>query len=229
MTRTPALRAGVVALGAAVVLSACGQDDGAPADRPGAAPAAVASSSAPPVDPSVRAEQEAVHRQVTAALHAERTSRATYGAPPAYLPKARLPVHRVLTATAGRPVLVVEGDTVALATPGARARATLVGPVVPAGTEGAAVLPARFDLTLAAGHGPLHLAARDFTIVDEHGRLHRASLTLRDGRPVPAELSLMRPVRLVLRARLPTGDGQVRFAPRAGAAIATWDFVVETD
>ncbi|UTI66104.1 hypothetical protein NBH00_07830 [Paraconexibacter antarcticus] len=229
MTRAPALLAGVVALGATVVLSACGQDDGAPAAGVGAAPPTMAAAPAAPLDPAVRAEQEAVHRQVTTALRRTRASRAAYGTPPAYLPKARLPVHRVLTATAAHPVLVVEGDTVAVDTPDVRARVTLVGPAVPAAAQGAAVAPARFDLTVAAGRGPVRLAARDVTIVDEHGRRQRASLTMRDGRPVPARLSLVRPVRLVLRARLPTGDGQVRLAPRGGAAVATWDFVVETD
>jgi hypothetical protein len=198
----------------------------------GAAVALIVSSgkSGTPSRPSGR---PVVHREAGTAVGTPRTeaSKAKYGGIPSWLPKATVRVGRVVTATPTHPRLAIEGDTVAVHLPGGRAMVTAVGPQVP--EEGAVPVPAtspcRFALTLAAVHGSVPIDSHTFSFLSEHGQLHRARVTLRGGGRPPSRVSAGHPVTVSLSAVLPTGNGQLRWAPLGGRPVASWDFDVEID
>lgn len=152
----------------------------------------------------------------------------TYGGLPSYLPKATLPVNRVVNASATRPKVGVEGDTVAVTLEAGHVLATVVGPAVPA-----SVIPpppttqATFTVTLAAATGdvPINIAA--FTIVDELGRLHHPQRPP-GAIPPPAAPSSRGPVTFQLTDVLPVGAGTIRWAPQ-GTQVMGWEFTVEID
>jgi hypothetical protein len=151
---------------------------------------------------------------------------------PSWLPRATVPAgDRVLAATPRRPRLAIEGDTVALRLPGGRAMVTAVGPAVP--EEGQqpipATSPARFTLTIAAVHGSIPLSSRDFLFLGEHGDRTGARVALRGGGHLPRRVVAGRPVTVTLSAVLPTGNGQLRWAPVGHKAVVSWDFDVEID
>jgi hypothetical protein len=160
-----------------------------------------------------------------------RSSADTYGGLPSWLPKATVPVGRILRASAAHPVLAIEGDAVTVGLSTGRATVTTVGPEVP--EEGRfpvpATTPCRFDVSFAAGRGAVPLRSSAFTIVDELGHLHRPHITLRGGGPVPALLPQGRIVTLTMSAVLPTGGGRLRWAPQGGRPLVAWDFDVEID
>jgi len=92
-------------------------------------------------------------------------------------PRPKAPAHRILTATPRHAVLAVEGDTIEIVVPGARGRATVVGPDVPDRDQGTFQDTARvrFDVTFAAVRGSLPLARSMFTVTDgQRDRLSRA-------------------------------------------------------
>jgi Phosphoesterase family len=151
---------------------------------------------------------------------------------PSWLPRAAVPAaDRVLTATPQRPRLGIEGDTVAVRLLGGRAMVTAVGPAVP--EEGQqpvpATSPARFTFTVSAVHGSIPLSSRDFTFLGEHGERNGARVTLRGGGRLPRRIVAGRPVTLTLSSVLPTGNGQLRWAPLGGKPVVSWDFDVEID
>jgi hypothetical protein len=151
---------------------------------------------------------------------------------PSWLPNATVPpADRVVTATASRSRLAIEGDTVAVRLPGGRAKVTAVGPAVP--EEGQSPVPAtspcQFTVTLAAVHGSIPLSARDFRFLGEHGQRNGARVTLRGGGRLPRRIVAGRPVTLTLSAVLPTGNGQLQWAPLGSRPVVSWDFDVEID
>lgn len=174
-----------------------------------------------------------VHREAGTAVGTPRTeaSKAKYGGIPSWLPKATVRVDRIVTATPTHPRLAIEGDTVAVHLPSGRATVTAVGPDVP--EEGAfpvpVTSPCRFAVTLAAVHGSIPIDFRAFSFLSEHGRPYRARVTLPGGGRAPGRVAAGRPVTLSLNAVLPTGNGQLRWAPLGGRPIASWDFDVEID
>ena len=155
----------------------------------------------------------------------------TYGDIPSWLPTAAVPVGRVVAATQAHPWLAVEGDTVRVILPRGQATATAVGPAVP--EEGQFPVPATtrctFTLTLTGVSGtiPLHPAA--FTILDEQSQLHHPAVTARDGEPPQATAAPGKTVTLTITAVLPTGNGQLQWAPLGGKPVVSWDFDVEID
>src|SRR5205807_2037149 len=96
-----------------------------------------------------------------------------YGGIPAWLRAVTPRTSRTLRASAGHPVLAVQGDTVRTAVRGRLVRATAIGPSVPASLPGAARsnAPATFTVTLT-GAGRV-VSTRAFTLVDETGAVHR--------------------------------------------------------
>jgi hypothetical protein len=183
--------------------------------------------------PSRPSGRPVVHREAGTAVGTPRAqaSKAKYGGIPSWLPKATVRVSRVVTATPTHPQLAIEGDTVAVHLPGGRAMVTAVGPQVP--EEGAVPVPAtspcRFAVTLAAVHGSVPIDSHAFSFLSEHGQLHRARVTLRGGGRPPSHVSAGHPVTVSLSAVLPTGNGQLRWAPLGGRPVAAWDFDVEID
>jgi hypothetical protein len=206
------MAAAVIVAGAAVALIVSSSKSGAPS-RPSGRPV--------------------VHREAGTAVGTPRTeaSKAKYGGMPSWLPKATVRVGRTVTATPTHPQLAIEGDTVAVHLPGGRAMVTAVGPQVP--EEGAypvpATSPCRFAVTLAAMHGSVPIDSDAFSFLSEHGQLHTARVTLRGGGRAPSRVSAGHPVTVSLSAVLPTGNGQLRWAPLGGRPVASWDFDVEID
>jgi hypothetical protein len=164
-------------------------------------------------------------------LAGRRASHARFGVVPAWLPRARVPVDRTVTASPAHPWLAIEGDTVIVALPSGRVRATAVGPQVPEDGRFPVprTTPCTFVVTLAGSSGTVAIAAPAFTIVDELGRLHHPRVTLAGGRPLPARLTRGRAVSLRIRGVLPTGAGTLRWSPAGVRPVVSWDFAVEID
>jgi hypothetical protein len=154
-----------------------------------------------------------------------------YGGIPSWLPKPRIPVNRVVQASAAHPWLGIEGDTISVHLPGAHVLVTAVGPTVP--EEGRfpvpATSPCTFSVTFTVLAGTIDLSARSFTILDELSHLHLPHVTVAGGLPIPRFLAAGDTVTLIVRDVLPTGGGQLRWAPSGAKPIASWDFDVEID
>jgi hypothetical protein len=154
-----------------------------------------------------------------------------YGGLPSWLPKATVPVGRVLQASAARPQLGIEGDSIVVHVGSAEVTTTAVGPQVP--EEGQFPVPATtlctFDVTLANAHGTISLRPQDFTTVDELGGLHSLKVALLGGGRMPAQIRSGQTLTLVMSAVLPTGNGTLRWSPGATQPVASWDFAVEID
>jgi hypothetical protein len=154
-----------------------------------------------------------------------------YGGLPSWLPKAKVPVGRILQASSVKPQLGIEGDTFVVHVGGTEVTATAVGPQVP--SEGQfpvpPTTPCTFDVTLANASGTISLRQQDFTTVDEFGDLHSLRVTLQGGGRMPASIRPGQTVTLALTAVLPTGNGTLRWSPGSSKPIASWDFAVEID
>ncbi len=173
------------------------------------------------------------HHGTSSAAHASSTghSSARYGGIPSWLPKARVPVGRVVHATEARPALAIEGDSVSVSLARGQVLATAVGPSVP--EEGRfpvpATSPCTFIVTFAAASGAVPLSPAAFTIVDELGRVHHPRVTAMGGGPMPRQVAPGRSVSLSVYDVLPTGNGSVDWTPTGARPIVAWDFEVEID
>jgi len=157
---------------------------------------------------------------------------ARYGGIPSWLPKAKVTVGRVASASAAHPWLAIEGDTVSVRLAHGRAAVTAVGPAVPESGRFPvpASSPCTFTVTFAAAAGSVPLRARDFSFLDELGRIHsNPRVRLLDGGALPRSLGPGRPVSITVHAVLPTGNGRLRWAPAGARPIVSWDFDVEID
>ena len=69
--------------------------------------------------------------------------------------------------------------------------------------------------------------AGDFTFVDEMGNVHHPQVTA--GSTPAATVAGSGEEQVSIHDVLPTGAGQLRWAPDGSTVIATWDFSVEID
>lgn len=163
--------------------------------------------------------------------HASPHASAKYGGLPSWLPKATIPVGRIVHASPSHSVLGIEGDTVAVQLPGAGVYATAVGPAVPESGRFPvpATSPCTFVITFADASGAIPIDPAAFTITDEQGRLHHPKVTALHGGAPPSHLTPGKPVSLELYAVLPTGSGSLSWAPDSRRPIVSWDFDVEID
>jgi hypothetical protein len=156
---------------------------------------------------------------------------ATYGGLPSWLPKPKVHVNRILTASAAHPALSIQGDAVAVELPHGRVLATAVGPEVP--EEGhfpvPASTPCTFIVTFASASGTIPLDPAAFTFLDDHGHVHHPRVTAMDGGPPPTTVPPGKTVSLRLHDVLPTGDGGLAWAPEGGRTLVGWDYTVEID
>jgi hypothetical protein len=156
---------------------------------------------------------------------------ARYGGIPSWLPKATVPVGRIVTADAAHPALAIQGDTVHVLVPPGGVMATAVGPQVP--EEGRfpvpATSPCSFVVTFAAAHGTIPLRAAQFTILDELSRVHHPHVTAINGAAAPTDVTAGHPVSLEVSDVLPTGGGRLRWSPGGVTPVVSWDFDVEID
>lgn len=223
----------LVALAGCLALAGCGSTGTSSTTSTAGSvrPAASATAAPAPVSPALRKQEEAIHAQVIASLHNLKDKHVRYGTPPANLPKAKIPVDRVVTATLSHPALAIQGDTVRLVLGTGSALATGVGPDVPYRIQGTSALhtPATFDVTFAGVNGRVPLSASLFTITDEQGEVHHPRISVLGGGRLPAFVPTGRAFNLVLNSYLPQGNGQLRYSPGGGRWVVAWDFDVETD
>jgi hypothetical protein len=158
-------------------------------------------------------------------------SGARYGGLPAWLPKAKPQVGRVLHASAAHPALSIEGEAVMVTLAGAHVLVTAVGPQVP--EEGRfpvpPVTPATFIVTLASASSEIPLNTSAFTFTDEQGKVHHPRMTAIGGGTPPSHTTPGQPVSVMLHDILPTGDGGLSWRPEGVRPIASWDYTVEID
>ncbi len=154
-----------------------------------------------------------------------------YGGLPSWLPRATVPVGRIVHASPSHSVLGIEGDTVAVTLAGGGVYATAVGPSVPESGKFPvpATSPCTFVITFARTSGVIPISPADFTITDEEGHLHHPTVTALHGGAPPTPLTPGKPVSLKLYAVLPTGSGSLSWAPASDRPIVSWDFDVEID
>lgn len=162
-------------------------------------------------------------------MRTARPSRASRASQPGSRGTSRLPARYAwLACLCG---LAAEGDTVRVDLADGQLLATAVGPAVP--EEGQfpvpATTPCTFTITLAGVSGAVPLRAGAFTIRDEQGRVHHPRVAGRDGRPAPATASAGHAVTVTLKTVLPTGAGELQWAPQGGTPVVSWDFDVEID
>lgn len=165
--------------------------------------------------------------------HSKTSTSATakYGGLPSWLPKATIPVGRVVQASPAHAALGIEGDTVAVKLAGGDVYATAVGPSVPESGKFPVppTTPCTFVVTFARVSGAVPLSAGAFAITDEEGHLHHPKVAALHGGALPSRLTPGKPVSLELHAVLPTGSGSLSWAPASRRPIVSWDFDVEID
>lgn len=159
------------------------------------------------------------------------SSTARYGGLPSWLPRASVPVGRIVGASTAHPVLGIEGDTVAVRLAGASSDATAVGPSVPESGKFPVprTSPCTFIVTFAGTSGVVPISPAAFTITDEQGRLHHPKVTALHGGMPPSQITSGKPVLLEIYAVLPTGSGSLSWAPASRRPIVSWNFDVEID
>lgn len=158
-------------------------------------------------------------------------SNATYGALPSWLPKATVPVGRVVTASAAHPWLAIEGDTVDVRLPHGTAAVTTVGPYNdPSGRFPLpALLRSTFVMTFAHVTGTVPISARDFVVIDEHGFRFDPVVRSSTGGAPPSAITPGAPVSIHLVVNLTEGSGLLRWSPNGKTTVVGWDYTNEYD
>ncbi len=159
-----------------------------------------------------------------------------YGQIPSWIPRQKQPSDSVVSATTAKPVLAaVEGDTVLARLPGGSAYVTAVGPSVPNWVQTYAhrnlwtadsLAPSTFTFTVARAAGALPLRASAFEIQTQEGQIVHPAVSLANGRPLAATVKLGRSVTLTLRAKLPEGEGAIRWAD-GNRTLVVWMYSLE--
>jgi hypothetical protein len=174
------------------------------------------------------------HRRTVAAAAGQK-----YGRIPSWIPKATQPSDRIVSATTAHPVLAaVEGDTVRADTGAGSGYVTAVGPSVPGWVENYAhngqwtsssLAPSTFTLTVAQPKGTIPLKAADFSILTSGGQIVHPAVTLAGGGALPSTVAAGRPLNLTLRAKLPEGEGALRWGPGGKRVLVAWIYALELD
>ena len=151
---------------------------------------------------------------------------------PSFLPAKTLRASDdgVLTGTASKPALTVEGGAVEVKTPAWSVQVVVSGPVVPG--EGLPYQPAgttcTWTVTMSNATAPVPIALADFNSIDHLGRIYH--LTFVQGQPVPpSTLTPARKISFELRSYEAVGEGLMRWAPIGQKIVAMWDYEVEND
>ncbi len=165
------------------------------------------------------------------AIGTPHASTAKYGGLPAWLPKSKTPVGRVLHASHAHPALSIQGEAISVDLGDAHVLATAAGPSVP--EEGKTPVPetspCTFVVTFAHAQGTVPISAASFAFIDEQGHVRHPHVTAMDGGAPPSRISPGQTVSLTVKDVLPTGDGALMWTPSGKRPIASWDFDVEID
>jgi len=155
----------------------------------------------------------------------------TYGTLPSWLPKAPIPVGRVVQASTEHPWVGIEGDTVVVHMNGHHVNAVLVGPAVP--EEGDFPIPkttaSTFTLTLSGATGSIPIVPSHFLIFDEEGHRYLPQITSLDRGPAPTVVRPGHPVTLRLFNYLPPGAGEVVWTADGKRPVVSFEYVTEID
>jgi hypothetical protein len=162
-----------------------------------------------------------------------------YGKIPSWIPQQKAPSDRIVGATAAHPVLAAaEGDTVNAHLRAGTAYVTGVGPSVPNWVQNyahegrwtaASLAPSTFTFTIAQPKGAVPLKASAFSILTEAGQIVHPSVTMSGGQPLPATVEAGKPLNLTLKAKLPEGEGALRWAPEGNRVLVAWMYELELD
>ena len=225
-----------VAVVAAAVLTACGTASSTRGG--GSSPATPGGIAKPPaISAKLKAQEEAIHKQVLAALHAAPPANVKPGIP-SFIPRATLKTNRILIATPRRPALSIDGDGVVLDLTQGRSLVTVNGPYIPSKVAGSndPETPATFRVAISGARGSVPLLPGDFAIVDSIGSVHYPVVTVVGGGAVPKAVTAGRRLTLEMRTVLPVGAGAMLYNTTGAnafkhksRALAAWDFNVETD
>jgi hypothetical protein len=164
--------------------------------------------------------------------HHSAAVKGAFGTYPTFLPRSTIEAgaaHRIVDATASKPALASQGDTVRVHTGGATVLATVAGPEVPNVGLSAAYTtsPATWTLTLSHATKAIPLSASAFNAVDDSGRIYRLSV-VKDS-TLPPSITPGQTVTTKLFATVATGEGRLRWIPTGHLAPVEWDYVVEID
>jgi hypothetical protein len=187
------------------------------------------------VSAAVRAQEQAIHAEVMAGLHAPVPKGLKPGIP-GFIPRDTTAVNRIVTATQSHPQLAIAGDSVVLDLAGGHTLATMNGPLYNnkyVGTNDPTV-PAQFLLTFANTHGTIPLAQDDFTILDQLGNNIVPTIRVKGGGALPKRLNSGRRLTLIMSTIIAVGDGSIVYNPtgivKSGhEPLVGWDFIVEDD
>jgi hypothetical protein len=159
-----------------------------------------------------------------------RATKTKYGGIPSFLPTTSAPPHRVVEASVTEPHLAVQGDTVSVKLAHGHVLATVVGPKVPPFVSPPPeAVTATFTISLAQAVGTVPVAARDFTVSDQLGRLVHPQLVTGEV-PLPHAVPASGHLTFELTAVLPTGEGVIHWSPGGSRTPpVSWDFIVEDD
>ena len=184
------------------------------------------------VSAAIRAQEAALHRTVSAALHAGARSRARYGGIPRDLRGHQAaPRDQVVPSTAAHPAEPITGVTIALREASGSARAVAVGPYVPLKDQGSFRnhVSATWRVTFSQVQGRVALRPSMFSLSDEQGHTLRPRVSVLSGGRLPAHAPAGRSLTVVLEARTSIGSGTLYFTPRGSHFLAAWQFDAETD
>jgi hypothetical protein len=167
-------------------------------------------------------------------------SAAKYGTLPSWLPKAKVPVNRVVQASVAHPALsAIEGATVSVNLAHGRVLATAVGPAVPSSVSarvekdddaGSETALCTFTITLRAASGVVPINPTTFSLLDERGQLHPFRISaVGGGGALPSRVLPGRTVTLTIKTTLPEGEGALRWAPDGRNVIVGWVYGLELD
>jgi hypothetical protein len=162
--------------------------------------------------------------------HAGSTAKSTWGGYPAFLPRSSEQVHRVVVASDAKPAYAEQGDTVDVHLSTGSALVTVVGPATPG--QGLYPQPPQafctFTVTVVGEKGTVPVRTRDFSTLDDTGRLYALTLTQDEAAP-PATIGKGQRTTFQVRTLMPTGEGILHWEPGGTLSPVGWDFTVETD
>jgi hypothetical protein len=136
----------------------------------------------------------------------------------------------MLAASAARPALTTEGDSVRVQQPAGSVVTAVTGPEVPG--EGlpyqTTATTCTWTVTMTGATATLPLDIAGFSTLDHLGTVYHPTLVPGQAAP-PATVAPGQTISFELRAVMRTGEGLMRWAPTGSTVLASWDFEVETD
>jgi hypothetical protein len=76
-----------------------------------------------------------------------------------------------------------------------------------------ASVPGKFEVTFTDSHGTVPLSANALTLITYRGVVLHPTVTLANGGPLPATVPDHKTLKLTMQAKVPEGDGLIRWSP----------------